>query len=107
MTLQPADIGLPTGNGKKRSCSQAQLGQATGLAVASFLSISCGPSYVRRMYVCLNETSFSFSPFVSSIITISEEEEEEAFVSGLCVPPSILFLLLLNAAKIIRLFGHN
>ena len=27
-TLQPADIGLPTGNGKKLSCSQAQLGQA-------------------------------------------------------------------------------
>ena len=32
--VQPADIGLPTGNGKKLSCSQAQLGQATGLAVA-------------------------------------------------------------------------
>ena len=47
--VQPADIGLPTGNGKKLSCSQAQLGQATGLAVASFLSISCGPSYARRL----------------------------------------------------------
>ena len=33
-TVQPADIGWPTGNGKKLSCSQAQLGQATGLAVA-------------------------------------------------------------------------
>ena len=33
-TIQPADIGLPTGNGKKLSCSQAQLGQATGLALA-------------------------------------------------------------------------
>ena len=32
--VQPADIGLPTGNGKKLSCSQLQLGQATGLAVA-------------------------------------------------------------------------
>ena len=32
--LQPVDIGLPTGNGKKLSCTQAQLGQATGLAVA-------------------------------------------------------------------------
>ena len=32
--VQPADIGLPTGNGKKLSCTQAQLGQATGLAVA-------------------------------------------------------------------------
>ena len=33
-TVQPADIGLPTGNGKKLSCTQAQFGQATGLAVA-------------------------------------------------------------------------
>ena len=33
-SLQPADTGLPTGNGKKISNSQAQLGQATGLAVA-------------------------------------------------------------------------
>ena len=32
--LQPADIGWPTGNGKKLSCSQAQLGQATCLSVA-------------------------------------------------------------------------
>ena len=32
--LQPADIGLPTGNGNKLSCTQAQLGQETGLAVA-------------------------------------------------------------------------
>ena len=33
-SVQPADIGLPTGNGKNLSCSQAQLGQATGFAVA-------------------------------------------------------------------------
>ena len=33
-TVQPADIGWPTGNGKKLSCRQAQLGQATCLAVA-------------------------------------------------------------------------
>ena len=32
--VQPADIGWPTGNGKKLICSQAQLGQATCLAVA-------------------------------------------------------------------------
>ena len=32
--LQPADIGWPAGNGNKLSCSQAQLGQATCLAVA-------------------------------------------------------------------------
>ena len=32
--VQPADIGWPTGNGKTLSCRQAQLGQATGLALA-------------------------------------------------------------------------
>ena len=48
--LQPEDIGFPKGNGKKLSCSQAQLGQATGFAVVCFPSISCGPSYVRRLY---------------------------------------------------------
>ena len=32
--VQPADIGWLTGNGKKLSCSLAQLGQATCLAVA-------------------------------------------------------------------------
>ena len=32
--VQPADIGWPTGNEKKLSCSQAQLGQATGLPLA-------------------------------------------------------------------------
>ena len=33
-SIQPADIGWPTGNGKKLSSTQAQLGQATCLAVA-------------------------------------------------------------------------
>ena len=32
--LQPADIGWPTGNGKKLSSCQAQLGQATCLGAA-------------------------------------------------------------------------
>ena len=32
--VQPADIGWPTGNGKKLRCSQAQLSQATCLTVA-------------------------------------------------------------------------
>ena len=32
--VQPADIGWPTGNRKKLSSTQAQLGQATCLAVA-------------------------------------------------------------------------
>ena len=40
--IQPSDIGWPIGNGKRLSCSQAQLGQA------KFLSV--GPSYVRRLY---------------------------------------------------------
>ena len=33
-TVQGGWGGWPTGNGKKQSCSQAQLGQATCLAVA-------------------------------------------------------------------------
>ena len=48
--VQPADIGWPTGNRKKLSCCQAQLSQATCLAVAYLLSISCWSSYVRRLY---------------------------------------------------------
>ena len=48
--LQPADIGWLTGNRKKLSCCQVQLSQATCLAVAYLLSISCRPSYVRRLY---------------------------------------------------------
>ena len=48
--VQPADIGRPTGNRKKLSCCQAQLSQAKCLAVAFLLSISCRPSYVRRLY---------------------------------------------------------
>ena len=39
--------GWPTGNGKKLSSSQAQLGQATCLAVAYLLSISCEANYLR------------------------------------------------------------
>ena len=42
--VQCSCSGWPTGYGKKLSRSQAQLGQAKCLAVASFLSISCGPS---------------------------------------------------------------
>ena len=48
--LQPADMGWPTGNRKKRSnCPACCLAQLC-LAAAMFLSISCGPSYVRRLY---------------------------------------------------------
>jgi len=50
-SVQPADIGWPTGNRKKLSCCQAQLSQATCLAVAYLFSISCRPSYVRRLYL--------------------------------------------------------
>ena len=51
--LQPADIGWPTGYGKKLSCSQACCLAQLCLAAALFLSISCGPSYVRRLYSAL------------------------------------------------------
>ena len=37
MSLQPADIGWPTGNGKKLSNSQAQLGKTTCLATSASL----------------------------------------------------------------------
>ena len=42
--LQSRWSGCRTGNGKKLSSSHAQLGQATYLAVASFLSVSCATS---------------------------------------------------------------
>ena len=48
--VQPADIGWPTGNGKKLSCTQACCLAQLCLAAAYFLSISCGQSYVRRLY---------------------------------------------------------
>ena len=40
-----------TRNVKKLSSSQAQLGQATCLAVAYFLSIYCGPSTPSTLYI--------------------------------------------------------
>ena len=49
-SLQCSCSGWPTGYGKKRSSNQAQLGQTTCLAVASFLSISCWPSWTRALY---------------------------------------------------------
>ena len=45
LRLQPADIGLPTGDGKKLSNSQACCLAQLCLAAAYFLSIYCGPSY--------------------------------------------------------------
>ena len=42
--VQCSCSGWPTGHGKKKSSSQAQLGQATCFVVAYFLSISYGPS---------------------------------------------------------------
>ena len=42
--------GWPTGNGKKLSSSQAQLGKATCLAVAYFLSISGATSTPSALY---------------------------------------------------------
>ena len=63
--VQPADIGWPTGNRKKLSNCQAQLGQATCLAVAYLLSISCRPSYVRRLY--MGYMYLQISEFVDSL----------------------------------------
>ena len=50
-TVHVYAIVCPTGNGEKFSSSQAQLGQATCLAVASFLSISCGANYLLARYM--------------------------------------------------------
>ena len=49
--VQPADIGCPTGNGKKLSKSQACCLAQLCLAAAQFLSISNGQSCVRRLYM--------------------------------------------------------
>ena len=48
--IQPADIGWPTGNGKKLSNCQACCLAQLCLAAAYFLSISCGPSWARALY---------------------------------------------------------
>ena len=45
------DIGWPTGNGKKLSNTQACCLAQQCLAPAYFLSISCGQSHVRRLYI--------------------------------------------------------
>ena len=63
-SVQPADIGWPTGNRKKLSCCQAQLSQATCLAVAYLLSISSRPSYVRRLYNGSKEGLPSFTSVI-------------------------------------------
>ena len=56
-TLQPANTGWLTGNGRKLSNSQACCLAQLCLAAAWFLSISCGQSYVRRLYICSKESS--------------------------------------------------
>ena len=57
MPLQSGWSGCRTGNRKKLSSSQAQLGQATYLAVALFISISCAtysPSTLYKISVALH-----------------------------------------------------
>ena len=44
-------VGFNTGNEEKLSCNQAELGQASCLAVAEFLSISSVKSYVDTLYI--------------------------------------------------------
>ena len=51
MNVTGAAAEWPTGNGRKLSSSQAQLGQATCLDVDLFLFISCGPSCGPTRYV--------------------------------------------------------
>ena len=48
--VQCSCSGWSTGNGKKRSNSQACCLAQLFLAAASFLSISCGPSWARALY---------------------------------------------------------
>ena len=50
---------------KKLSSSQAQLGQATCLAVAYFLSISCGENYLRAPYTNIVQTAIGFHPTIT------------------------------------------
>ena len=59
--------GWPTGKGKKLSSSQAQLGQATCLAVAYFFSISCGPSTPSALYTLQNSDTFVELPIEASL----------------------------------------
>ena len=76
--VQSADIGWPTGNGKKLNNSQACCLAQKCLAAAYFLSISCGQSYFRRLYsscslynfiVCILKNLYGafFQPFSNSI----------------------------------------
>ena len=50
-SLQSGYIGCNTGNREKLSSRQAQLGQATCLAVAQFLSVSCVTSTLSALYI--------------------------------------------------------
>ena len=59
--------GSTTGNGKKLSSSQAQLGQATCLAVAYFPSISCGSSTPSALYAFVSNNKGYFGTFVINI----------------------------------------
>ena len=58
--LQCSCSGWPTGNGKKLSSSQACYLAQLCLATASFLSISCGPSWARALYTIYQCSSGRF-----------------------------------------------
>ena len=60
LNVQCSCSGWPTGNGKKLSNSQACCLAQLCLGAVKFLSISCGPSYVRRLY-----GQWSMEPHVS------------------------------------------
>ena len=55
VSLMICTVIVPTGNGKKLSNSQACC-----LAAAQFLSISCGQSYVRRLYRSMDSNASGF-----------------------------------------------
>ena len=63
-SLQCSCSSWPTGYGKKLSWGQAQLGQTTCLAVAQFLSISCGPSRPSALYRLMLYPRIKFCNFL-------------------------------------------
>ena len=69
--------GWPTGNWKKLSSIQAQLSQATCLAVAYFISISCGPSTPIALYL---SNCSSLGPRHTSCLWCAEEKDASRHV---------------------------
>ena len=71
-SIQSGYLGLNTVNGKKRSSIHAQLVQATCVAVASFLSISC----VQPLCTTLAIRSFFSGLLVFPSQSVARKEEK-------------------------------